>query len=47
MVDQASRKYIVIVRHGARLDMMKGEPEFIERPYKNEHDTPLSYLGFE
>ncbi len=29
MVEQQSRKYIVIVRHAARLDMMKGEPEFI------------------
>jgi broad specificity phosphatase PhoE len=27
--------------------MLKGEQEFIDRPYPNEHDTPLSYLGFQ
>jgi broad specificity phosphatase PhoE len=26
--------------------MLRGEPEFLERPFKNEHDTPLSRLGF-
>ena len=38
-------KYLVVVRHGARLDFLEDE-ERDERPFKNEHDTPLSRKGF-